>query len=127
MITTKALALSMLLVSSLTLARVQLHTQAQHQNSERYGNRSIDITFQIDKHQPLEIYNHDKIKIVAELLAEEEARATVSFTFYGKNNADEYEILLAPVIVPNYIDPAKVSLSSSDGELFTMTVQAQKV
>ena len=127
MITSKVLALSLLFVSPLALARVQLHTQAELKNSKQYGNHSADITFQIDAHESLEVYNHGDVKLVAELLAEGEATATACFTIYGKNAAGDYEKISAPVIVPNYTQPAMLSLGSTDGEIFTMTVQAQKV
>ena len=109
MISSKVLALSLLLVSPFALARVQLHTQAELKNSKQYGNHSTDITFQIDAHESLEVYNHGNVKVVAELLAEEEANATACFTIYGKNAAGEFEKISAPVIVPNYTDPAMIS------------------
>lgn len=127
MIFSKVLVLSLLLVSPLALARVQLHAQAELKNSKHYGNHSANITFQIDAHESLEVYNHGDVKVVAELLAEEEADATACFTIYGKNAAGEFEKISAPVIVPSYTEPAIISLGSTDGEIFTMTVKAQKV
>lgn len=127
MISPKVLALSLLLVSPLALARVQLRTQAELKNSKQYGNHSTDIIFQIDAHEFLEVYNQGNIKIVAELLAEEEANATACFNIYAKNAAGEYEKISAPVIVPNYTEPAMISMGSTDGEIFTMTVNAQRV
>ena len=127
MITSKVLALILLLVSPLALARVQLHTQAELKNSKHYGHHSTDITFQIDAHESLEVYNHDNVKVVAELLAEEETTATACFTIYGKNAAGEFKKISAPVIVPNYTQPATISMESTDGEIFTMTVKAQKI
>ncbi len=127
MISSKVLALSLLLVSPFALARVQLHTQAELKNSKQCSNHSTDITFQIDAHESLEVYNHGNVKVVAELLAEEEANATACFSIYAKNSAGEYEKISAPVIVTNYTEPAMISLGSSDGEIFTMTVSAQKI
>ncbi|GMU19636.1 MAG: hypothetical protein AMXMBFR12_08280 [Candidatus Babeliales bacterium] len=127
MISSKVLALSLLLVSPFALARIQLHTQAELKSSKHYGNHSADITFQIDAHESLEVYNHGNVKVVAELLAEEETNATACFSIYAKNAAGEYEKISAPVIVPNYTEPAMISMGSTDGEIFTMTVKAQKV
>lgn len=127
LITSKVFVFSLLLVSPLALARVQLHTQANLKNSQRYGSHSADATFQIDAHKSLEVYNHENIKVIAELLAEEESCATACFTIYGKNAAGEFEKISAPIVVPNYTDPAMISMGSSDGETFTLTVKAQKV
>jgi hypothetical protein len=127
MITSKILPLVLLLVSPLALARVQLHTQAELKNSKDYCNHSMDITFEIDAHESLEAYNQGDLKIVAELLAEDEATATTRFSVYGKNASGEYNIISAPVIVASYAKPAMISLGSVDGESFTMEVQAQKV
>jgi len=127
MIFSKVLALSLLLVSPLALARVQLHTQAEFKNSKQYGNHSTDITFEIDAKECLEVYNHENVKVLAELLAEEEATATACFSIYAKNAVGEYEKISTPVIVPNYTEPAMISMGSTDGEIFTLTVKAQKV
>jgi hypothetical protein len=127
MISPKFFALSVLLVCPFALARVQFHTQAELKNAAKQFNHSIDIVFQLDAHESLEVYNRDNLKVVAELLAEEEVTATVSFTISAKNAVGEYEKISAPVLVPNYTDSATISMGSSDGELFTMRVKAQKV
>jgi hypothetical protein len=128
MIRSKILALSLLSISSLALAHVQLHIQLELENAKQLSNHSINTTVQFDEHESLEIYNQGGAKVVvAELLVQEEATATVSFTLYGKNNAGEYETISAPVLVLNYTDPAVFSQSSTNGETIKMTVQAQKV
>jgi len=127
MITSKVLALSLLLVCPLALARVQLHTQAELKNSKQYGNQSADVTFQIDAQESLEIYNHGNVKVEAELLAEKEDYAVASFAIYAKNTAGEYEKISTPVLTAHYTEPAILSMGSTDGEIFTLTVEAQKI
>lgn len=127
MISPKFFAISLLLACPFALARVQLRTQAELKNNSKQSNHNVDITFQIDAHESLEVYNHDNLKVVAELLAEEEATATVCFTVYAKNATGEYEKISAPVLVPNYTEPATIAVGSSDGEIFTMHVEAQRV
>ncbi|CAN5215583.1 hypothetical protein BH09DEP1_BH09DEP1_5290 [soil metagenome] len=127
MITSKVIALSLLLVSPLALARVQMYAKAELKNSPAYGNHRADIVFQIDAKESLEVYNHDNIRVVAELLAEEETTATICFIFYAKNEAGEWEQISAPVLVPNYTSPATLSMGSTNGDIFTIVVEAQKV
>lgn len=121
----KILSLSLLLISSLAFARVEFHTEFK--DAKRYPNSTRNVAFQIDSGEFLEIYNLDDVRIVAELLVEEEATATVQFTIYGKNDAGEYAKVVSPVLAVNYAEPAVFSVASSEGENFTMTVQADKV
>jgi hypothetical protein len=133
MIIYRVLALSLLLASSMALARVQLHTLVEVKNSKEYGNHNADITFQIDLDESLQVDDDGNVKLMAELQAERESNAGVKFTLYVKNMAGEYEKIFAPFIVPNYTEPAMVSIGShkkgnqSQGESFTITVEAQKV
>lgn len=125
MITSKVLSLSLLLISSLAFARVEFH--AEFKDAKRYPNSSRNVAFQIDSGESLEVYNLDDVRIVAELLVQEEAAATVQFTIYGKNDVGEYDKISAPVLVVNYAEPAVFSVASSEDENFTLTVQADKV
>lgn len=136
MTTSKILALSLLLISPLASACIQLRTQAEIKNSPQYGNRTMDVTFQIKPQQSLEIYNTDDVKIVAELLTAQETRCVVSFAIYAKNSAGEYEKLSNPVLVPNYTHTARISLGETfkdvdgqtiEGEIFTLSVDATKI
>lgn len=127
MIPSKVLALSLLLVSSLALARVQMHTKAELKNSPRYGNRTTDIVFQIDTNKSLEVCNHDNIRVVAELLEENETTATIHFTIYAKNEAGAWEKISAPSVVASYTEPAMIRIESNDGLDFTLVVKAQRV
>jgi|GEM_PF-1919699 hypothetical protein len=123
----KVFALSLLLVCSLAHARIQFHVQAELKNSLRYGYHRADVTFEVDVHEVLEIYNRDNVRVTAELLAERETVAVICFAIYAKNDAGKFEMIAAPVIAPNYTEPATISLGSSDSEIFTLSVQAQKV
>lgn len=120
-------ALSLLLVSSAALARVQLRTQAELKDSVQFGNRNADITFELNKCEPLEIYNHENIKVIAELLAEDDANATACFSIFAKDETGEFIKVSAPVVNPNYTEPAVVTLASTDGGIFTVNVTAQRV
>lgn len=123
----KVFALSLLLVSPIALARVQMHTQAELKNSPTYGNHKCDIVFNIDANESLEVYNHGNVRVVAELLAEKEDTAVICFTISAKNAAGDWEQITSPVLVPNYTDPAMIGMGSTEGDTFTLTVEAKKV
>jgi len=122
MLTSKVFALSLLFVSVLASAKVQFDLRAAVKNSVLYGNRDITVKFQIDEHETLEVYHDNTLKIVAELLSERDDAATICFTIY-----DHDTTIIAPVLIPNYVSPATLSLGSSKGESFTLVVNAQKV
>lgn len=126
MMTSKVLVLSLLLVSPLALARVQMHTCAEHKNSAAYGDRSVELTFQIDANETLEVYNKNDVCIVTELLAESEESATARFAISVKNAAGEMERIAEPVVVMNYAETATIGMSTSTDEVFTLMVTAQK-
>lgn len=122
----KVFAFSLLLVSPLANARVQMHTQIELKNDPTYGNRSCDIVFTIDANESFEIYNHDNVRVVAELLAEREDCAIICFNIFAKT-ANEWEKILAPVLAPNHTEPALLHLGSSLGDDFKIIVSAQKI
>ena len=127
MIPSTVFALGLLLVSPAALARVQMHTKSELKNDPLYGNHTANVVFKIDANESLEVFKDEKFRVVAELLAEKEDTATVCFTIYAKNAAGQYEQILAPVLVPNYTDPAMVRIGSTAGDSFTITVEAQKI
>lgn len=120
-------ALSLLLVSPLALARVQMHTQAELTNSPRYGHHKADIVFNIDTNESLEVYNHENIRVTAGLLAEKENNCTIQFAIYAKNEAGEFELISSPVLVPNYTQPAELGIGSTNGDSFSLIVSAKKI
>lgn len=127
MLTSKVFALSLLLVSPLALARVQMHTQAELNNSPRYGNHKTDIVFSIDTNESLEIYNHDNVRVVAELLSEEESSCTIGFNISVQNADGQWEQIASPAVRSDYEQPSTVRMGSSEGDDFSIIVSAQKV
>ena len=126
MIISKPFSLSLLLISSLAFGRVQLHTLIESKNFKELNNHTIDVTFQCDAHEPVEIYNQDNVKVVVELLTEEETSAAVNFTIYSMHNSEDYEVVSSPVLSINYTDPAKISMGSSNGGELSVIIEAQK-
>lgn len=120
-------ALSLLLMSPVTLARIRMHTQAKLKNDPKYGNHTCDLVFEIDAKESLEIFADEKFKINAELLSEQNDNATISFAIFGKNDTGQWEQISNPVLVPNYTEPALLRLASSQGDSFTLEVDAQKI
>lgn len=127
MISSKVFALMLLLVCPLALARVQFNTTMELKNSPRYGNRTSTTEIQLDLNTPLEIYNLDDVRIEAELLAEKDENAVICYSIYAKNESDDFEKILAPVLVPGYGKEATLVLGSTSGDGFTLKVIAQKV
>lgn len=122
----KVFTLSLLLISSAALARVQMHTRAELKNDPIFGNRICDVVFNINVNA-LEIYNHDNIRVIAELLAEKEDNCIVSFTIFAKNDVDQWEQIKNPVLIPNYTETALLRMASSQGDSFTLEVDARKI
>jgi hypothetical protein len=127
MIKSSFFALALLLVSSCALARIAVHTQVELVNCSVYGTHSADMDFQIEVNESLDVYHDDNLRIVAQLLAQDEDRAVIAFAVHAKNKAGEFDIIAEPVIVPDYTNPATVSIGSSDGENFAMTVTTHAV
>lgn len=120
-------ALSLLFICPAALARVRMHTHAELKNDPKYGNHTCDLVFEIDAKESLEIFTDEKFKVNAELLSEQDDNATISFTICGKNDTGQWEQISNPVLVPNYTEPALLRLASSQGDSFTLEVDARKI
>ena len=121
------LALSLLLICPAALGRVKMHTQAELKNSSAFGDHKCDITFDIDEYESLEVYNYANVRVVAELLAEKNDTAIVCFNVFAKNAEDQWQEIVSPVLVPNYTETALVSIGSTEGDTFTIRVDARKI
>jgi hypothetical protein len=129
MIYLKVLALSLLFSGPYSYARIQLHTKADFCDSARFGDHHCDTTCQLNIHEPIDVYTHDIVKMVAELLSEGPESCVVHFDCYAKNPAGQYEKIDQHVLAINYTDPAKISRRQIDGEgnpseCFTLTARA---
>ncbi len=136
MISSKVLAFGLLFSSPFAFATVQLDTSLvakvqvdpneEFTDSKRYSDHTIDTIIQLDTNESQEIYNHDDVKIVAQLLAEEENTATVGFTIYTKNKSGEFQKFAEPVLVATYTEPAGLGMGATSGESIRITIKAQK-
>lgn len=127
MISQKFLALSLLLVSPLALARVQLNAE-MHINSK--STRCIATKVQLDLHESAVVYDSNDLQIAAELLDESDENVHVRYTVSAKNADEVLEIVSAPELCAKYEQPASVSVGQSEqGEeiaSIVLTVTANK-
>jgi hypothetical protein len=125
--TSKILAISLLLVSPLALARVQLNTTMQIKGLANVANRTITTEVQLDKNVSAEIYSSDDMRIDAELIDEKDETATIGFTIYAKNENGDFEKISEPVLVPAYGQDATLAIGSTEGDSISIVTNATRI
>lgn len=133
MISPKVLALSLLLVSPLALARVQLNATMEINDPLKKQNRTISTEVQLDADKSVTIFDGDDMRIEVKLLAEQENEAHVRYFVYAKNTDGVYEAVTSPELCAIYGDTASLIIGnkSQQGNSFkpqlNLSVKAQKV
>ncbi|MGC2310082.1 MAG: hypothetical protein WA432_00470 [Candidatus Babeliaceae bacterium] len=126
MILSKVFPLSLLLVSSLSLARVQLDTQLEIVDASH--KRIISAKVQLDVNETVVFdRNCDDLSLEMQLLSENEEGVHVQCNVYDKNAEGIAELIACPEIFAVYDKNAELLISNSDAESFKMTLIAKKV
>lgn len=125
--TTKFFALSLLLVSSAALARVQFNTAINFNGFSNIANQTIASETQLDANTSAQIYSSDDVRIDAELIDEKDESATISYAIYAKNEAGDFEKISAPVLVAAYGQDATVAIGSTEGASINIVANATKI
>ncbi len=127
MISSKVFALSLLLVCPLALARVQLNADMEITNPSKQYYRGITTEVKLDANVPADAYKSDELHIKVQLLDEQENMVHVRYTVSAINAEGDFVIVAEPELCAVYGDTAKISLGNTNGDTFTMTLQAQKI
>lgn len=132
MVSSKFFALSLLLVSSFALARVQLNTHMQVNSvlNDCMRNRSITAEVQLDLHESAVVYDAHDIRVEAVLLAENDESVHVRYIVSVKNADNVFEIVSAPELHAEYEQQAILTIGQSEqdgsADSLIMTVRATK-
>jgi hypothetical protein len=120
MISSKHLALGLLLSSPIALARVQLNTQIEVDRPTQQSKQTISTEIQLDgRESNTVVYNSDEVCIETCLLAEKENLAHVRYFVRVKNAEGAFELVATPELLATYGDTASVT--------FGETIQGKKV
>lgn len=126
--TSKIFALSLLLVCPLALARVNCNATMEIKGLPNSADRIITSEFQLDvDNKSTEVYRSDDLTINAQLLAENEETATISYNVYAKNEAGEFVKVSEPVLVPAYGQEATLAIGSTEGDSLNLTLKAHRI
>jgi hypothetical protein len=125
--TSKFLALSLLLVSSVALARVKFNTYMEFNNVSNIPNGNLTTQVELDANVLTEIYSADDMRIDAELLEEKDETATICYTIYAKNETGDFEKISAPVLSAAYGQEANLALGSAEGASINIVANATKI
>lgn len=126
MISSKLFALILLFSCPLALARVQCNTYVEFNQPEQQ-KRIITTEIQLDVNTPFISYNGDDMRIEATLVSEQDIDATVRYSVYAKNIVGEFELITAPELRAVYGETAQVSMGNTNGDIFTLRLDAKKV
>lgn len=127
MFSSKLFALGLLLTCPFALARVQCNTYVELNQPEQQKKRTITTEIQLDANKPFVAYNGDDVRIEATLVSEQDVDATVRYSVYAKNTAGEFELITAPELCAVYGETAQVGMGSTNGDIFTLRLDAQKI
>jgi hypothetical protein len=126
MITPKFFALSLLLVSSCALARVQINAHLKLDRTFPKQTLTRTTQVQLNVHEE-RFFNDDELSIGMELISEQENEAQVTYEIFEKNAAGEYVAIAAPVVCVAYGQPATVAIGNTDGDSLCVTLNAEKI
>lgn len=131
MITSKVLALSLLLCSSFALARVQLNSVVEVGHPIQECKRTLATEIQLDANESIVICDSNSLHIETSVLSENEAEVIVRYSVSVENTEGVYELVAAPVLCAAYGTPATISLgqNSEQGdciETLKVTLNASK-
>lgn len=127
MFTSKLFIIALLLSCPFALARVQCNTYVEYNQPEQQKKRTITSEIQLDSHKPFVAYNGEDMRIEATLVSEQDVDATVHYAVYAKNAVGEFELITAPELCAVYGETAQVGLGNTNGDVFTLKLDVQKV
>ena len=127
MISSKLFALVLLLSCPFASARVQCNTYVEFNQPEQQKKRTITTEIQLDTNKPFVAYNGDDMRIEATLVSEHDVGATVHYSVYAKNTAGEFELITAPELCAVYGKTAQIGMGNTNGDIFTLRLDAQKI
>ena len=114
MITSKILSLSLLLVSQIALARVQLTTTIEINYPSNQYNHTISNDVQLDSNESVIIYDGSDVRVQSEVISEQENTVLVRYTLYAKNDQGTYDLVASPELHALYGQAATVKFGQKD-------------
>ncbi len=128
MFNSKILALSLLLVSPLALARVHLNMTMEMNNP--FQTKTITTEADLDANVSIVVYESDDIRIEAELVSEDADRTTVKYTVSAKTAEGLAQLISAPELSLAYGQVGSLTFENkslqTEKAALTITAQAKK-
>lgn len=126
MMSPKFFALSLLVVSSCAVARVQLSTHLE-MSAPAQQSRTILSEVQLGANETAMVQKDDAMRLETRLLSEDVNEARVCYTISAKNTSGEYEVVAAPVLCAAYGQDAEIAIGSTNGDSLHLTLKAEKI